>query len=121
MSLKNQYYDGVSGLASKLDAAHDAGVALIGTGTGLGQWDTISTGLQTNAANGLKKFTVTIPVTYNPSNLRANKGDNLVLKAFLSGVVEALSQQDIYNFECEPTLNTSDTVNTSVDLNFTFS
>ena len=120
MSLKDQFYDGATGLMLKLDAAHDAGVTLVGTGTGVGQWDAIAAGLQANAANGLKTFTVTIPVTYNPSNLRANKGNNLVLKAFLSGVVEALSQQNIYDFECTPTLNTSDTVNTSVDLNFTF-
>ena len=121
MSLKAAYYDGSSGLILKLDAAHDAGVALVGTQTGEGQYDAISAGLQANAANGLKKFTITVPVTYNPANLRANKGDNLVLKSFLSGVVEALSSQGIYDFECEPKLNTSDTVNTSVDLNFSFS
>lgn len=120
MSLKDQYYDGSTGLTLKLDAAHDAGVTLVGTGTGVGQWDVIAAGLQANAANGLKKFTIIVPVTYNPANLRANKGDNLILKAFLSGVVEGLSAQNIYDFECTPTLNTSDTVNTSVDLNFTF-
>lgn len=120
MSLKDAYYEGSSGLAQKLQAAHDAGVALVGTGTGVGQYDTIVAGLQANAANGLKKFTVTVPVTYNPAALRTNKGDNLVLKAFLSGITEQLSVQLIYDFECTPALNTSDTVNTSIDLNFLF-
>ena len=120
MSLKSAYFDGSSGLILKLDAAHDAGVLLVGTQTGEGQYDAIVTGLQANAANGLKKFVVTVPVTYNPANLRANKGDNLVLKAFLSGVSEALSSQGIYDYECNVTLNTSDTVDTKIDLNFTF-
>lgn len=120
MSLKDAYFEGASGLQAKLQAAHDAGVILVGTGTGIGQYDAIVTGLQANAANGLKKFTVTIPVTYNPAALRSNKGDNLVLKALLSGITEQLSVQLIYDFECTPTLNTNDTVNTFIDLNFTF-
>lgn len=120
MSLKEQYYDGSTGLTQKLDAAHDAGVTLVGTGTGVGQWDAIAAGLQANAANGLKTFTVTIPTVYLPAALRNNKGNNLILKAYLSGVVEGLSSQNIYDFECSPVLNTSDTVDTSIDLNFTF-
>ena len=121
MSLRDQYFEGATGLTQKLDAAHDAGVALVGTGTGVGQWDTITTGLQTNAAAGLKKFTVSIATTYLPSALRGNKGDNLILKAYLSGIVEQLSNQGIYDFECTPTLNTTDTVDTKIDLNFSFS
>lgn len=120
MSLKDAYYEGSNGLAQKLQAAHDAGVALVGTGTGVGQYDAIVAGLQQNAALGLKTFTVNVPVTYNPAALRGNKGNNLILKAFLSGVTEQLSNQLIYDYECNPTLNTSDTVDTSLDLNFTF-
>ena len=120
MSLKDSYFEGSTGVLQKQKDAHDAGVTLVGTQTGEGQWDTISAGLQANAALGLNKFTVTVPVTYAPAALRGNKGDNLILKAFLSGVVEALSKQLIYDFECTPTLNTADTVTTSVDLNFTF-
>lgn len=103
-----------------MEAAHDAGVDLVGTQTGEGQWDAISAGLKTNAALGLSTFIVTIPVTYLPAALRNNKGNNLILKAFLSGVTEALSVQFIYDFQCTPTLNTSDTVTTSLDLNFAF-
>lgn len=120
MSLRDQYFAGLTGLTQKLQDAHDAGVALVGTGTGVGQWDAITTGLQTNAAAGLKVFTITVPTTYLPAALRGNKGDNLILKAYLSGITEQLSNQLIYDFECTPTLNTSDTVTTSIDLNFNF-
>ncbi len=120
MSLRDQYFAGATGLTQKLQDAHDAGVALVGTQTGEGQWDTITAGLQSNAASGLKTFTVTVPTTYLPAALRGNKGNNLILKAYLSGVTEQLSSQLIYDFECTPTLNTDDTVDTSIDLNFTF-
>jgi len=121
MSLRDEYYIGADGLAQKMKDAHDAGVALVGTGTGVGQWDTITAGLQTNAALGLKTFTVTIPSTFSPAALRNNKGNNLILKAYLSGISEQLSNQLVYDFECTPSLNTTDTVSTSIDLNFTFS
>jgi hypothetical protein len=120
MSLRAQYFDSSTGLTAKLQAAHDAGVVLVGTGTGVGQWDAITAGLQLNAAAGLKTFTITIPTTYLPAALRGNKGNNLIVKAYFSGIVEQLSDQLIYNFECTPVLNTSDTVDTKVDLNFTF-
>jgi hypothetical protein len=120
MSLKDSYFEGLTGILQKQKDAHDAGVTLVGAAPGQGQFDAISAGLQANAALGLTKFTVTVPVTYNPAALRGNKGDNLILKAFLSGVTEALSVQLIYDFECTPTLNTADTVDTKLDLNFTF-
>jgi hypothetical protein len=85
-----------------------------------GQYTTIQSGLQTNATAGLKTFTVTVPSTYNPSALRGNKGNNLILKAYFAGVSQGLADQEIYNYQCVPVLNTSDTVDTKVDLNFTF-
>ena len=121
MSLRGQYFEGATGVTQKMQDAHDAGVVLVGTGTGVGQWDAITAGLQANAAAGLKKFTVTIPTTYLPATLRGNKGDNLILKAYLSGITEQLSNQLIYDFECTPVLNTSDSVDTKIDLNFSFS
>lgn len=120
MSLRDQYFEGVTGLTRKLKDAHDAGVELVGSQTGEGQWDAITTGLQAAAAAGLKKFTVTVPTTYLPAALRGNKGDNLILKAYLSGITEQLSNQLIYDFECTPALNTNDTVDTKIDLNFNF-
>lgn len=121
MSLRDQYFEGSTGLAAKLKDAHDAGIALVGTGTGVGQWDAITTGLQAAAAAGLKAFTVTLSSTYLPAAIRGNKGNNLILKAYLSGISEQLSNQLVYDFECTPTLNTSDTVDTKIDLNFSFS
>lgn len=85
-----------------------------------GQYTAIQSGLQSNAAAGLKTFTVNVPSTYNPSALRGNKGNNLILKAYFAGISQGLAAQEIYNYQCTPVLNTSDTVNTSVDLNFTF-
>lgn len=115
MSLRDDFYEGSTGLGQKLLAASDAGVALV-----VAQAATITAGLQANAALGLKKFTITLPVTYNPAALRNNKGDNLILKAFLSGIVSGLADESILDFECEPKLNTTDTINTQVDLNFNF-
>lgn len=123
MSLRDAFYENETGLLQKMKDAHDAGVAWVGTvGEGYtGEYEAIESGLEENAAKGLTKFTVSIDVTYLPAALRGNKGDNLILKSFLSGVSEALSTNLIYDFECTPTLNTSDTVTTKIDLNFDFS
>lgn len=120
MSLKNAYFEGSNGLLQKEQDAFDAGVALVGTMSGEGQYDAIEAGLESNAALGNTKFTVSIPVTYNPAALRNNKGDNLITKAILAGVSQGLAASGIFNFECTPTLNTSDTVTTKIDLNFNF-
>lgn len=120
MSLKTDYLDGATGLTQKTQAAFDAGEALVGTQAGEGQYDAISDGLKNNAALGLTTFTVTVPVTYNPAALRNNKGNNFILKAFLAGVSAGLAASGIFSYECTPVLNTADSVNTSVDLNFAF-
>lgn len=120
MSLKDAYYEGSTGIHQLTEAAYDAGVALVGTMAGEGQYTAIQTGLQNNAALGNTTFTVTIVTTYLPASLRNNKGDNLILKSYLAGVSAGLAASSIFNYECIPTLNTSDTVTTSIDLNFTF-
>lgn len=120
MALRDAYFEGASGLTAKLLAAHDAGVALVGAAAGQGQYNAIVTGLEANAALGLKEFTVSITTTYNPAALRNNGGDNLIIKAYLSGVSEALSSQHIYDYECTPALNADDPDVTKIDLNFTF-
>lgn len=124
MSLRDAYFEGVTGLQAKLEAAHDAGVDWVGTVASgpvyTGQYEAIETGLEENAAKGLTTFTVSIETSYLPAALRGNKGDNLILKAYLSGITEALSSNLIYDHECTPTLNTSDTVTTKIDLNFNF-
>lgn len=120
MSLKDSYYEGSTGLHQLTKAAFDAGVALVGTAPGEGQYTAIQTGLTTNSALGNAKFTVTVPTTYLPVSLRNNKGDNFILKSFLSGVSAGLAASSVFDYECTPSLNSTDTVTTSIDLNFTF-
>jgi hypothetical protein len=120
MALKDDYLNGGTGLQTQMANAFAAGEALVGTQAGEGQYNAISAGLQSNAALGNRAFTVTIPVTYNPSALRNNNGNNQILKSFLAGVGQGLAASSIYPHECVPSLNTTDTVSTSVDLKFSF-
>ena len=116
MSLKTDYFDGATGLQSKSNDAFDAGVTFVTT-TNLA---TISAALIAAAAAGTTKFTTTIITTYNPAILRGNKGNNLILKAYLSGIQQGLANQDVYEYECLAQLNVSDSVDTKIDLNFNF-
>lgn len=116
MSLKTDFFDGASGLQSKCNDAFDAGVDFVAT-TYL---TSISNELKAQAALGNTKFTVTLVTSFNPSALRGNKGDNLILKAYLAGIQQGLADQDIYAYECTPKLNVSDAVDTKIDLNFNF-
>lgn len=117
MSLKTDYFDGATGLQEKMNDAFDAGVTYVSTNL-----STISAALVSNAAQGKTKFTVNVAGTgsLNASYLRANNGDNLLLKAFLAGIQNGLAAQEVYSYECAPKLNIADSINTSVDLNFTF-
>ena len=47
--------------------------------------------------------------------------NNLILKAYLAGITDALAQQNLYSYEVTPMLNVTDQVTTTVDLNFNFS
>lgn len=85
-----------------------------------GNFSTIRSALLTKASEGQTKFVVNLIASFNPSALRANKGDNLLLKAHLAGIQKGLSDQQLYDYEVTPTLNVSDTIITSIDLNFTF-
>ena len=115
MSLKTDFYDGATGLQTKLNDAFDAGSAFVGTNTA-----TLSTALIDNAAKGQTKFTVNIVTGFNPSYLRANNGDNLLTKAYFAGIQSGLATQDIYNYECSLVLNTKQSDLLSVDFNFNF-
>jgi hypothetical protein len=116
MSLKTDYFDGATGLQSKCNDAFDAGVTFVATDN----LAAISTALINAAANGTTKFTVTLATTYNPGILRGNKGNNLILKAYLAGIQKGLADQEVYNYECTPALNVADSVDTKIDLNFNF-
>ena len=116
MSLKTDYYDGATGLQEQCNLAFDAGVTFVAT-TNLAA---ISAALISQAAAGNTKFTITLSTTYNPSILRGNKGNNLILKAYLAGIEKGLADQEVYNYECTPALNVADTIDTKIDLNFNF-
>jgi hypothetical protein len=116
MSLKTDFYDGSTGLLTQCDNAFIAGSAFI-TVTNL---TSLSSDLKAQAALGVTTFTLTYPTNYNPAALRGNKGNNLILKAFLAGVQDGLAAQNIYDYEVIPALNVTDTVTTSINLNFTF-
>lgn len=47
-------------------------------------------------------------------------GDNLIAKAYFDGIRYGLANQQIYSFDCTPTLNVCDNITTSVDFNFHF-
>ena len=116
MSLKTDYFDGATGLQTKCNDAFDAGVTFVT----VDNLSAIRTALISSAAAGSTKFITTLLTSYNPSTLRGNKGNNLILKAYLAGIQQGLANQDIYNYECTPTLNVSDSVDTKIDLNFNF-
>jgi hypothetical protein len=117
MSLKTDFFDGASGLQTKLNDAYDAGETYV-----TANLSTLSTALVNAAAQGKTKFTTTITGTgtLSASSLRADNGNNLLLKAFFAGVQAGLAAQEVYNYECTLKLNTADTVNTNVDFNFNF-
>ena len=116
MSLKTDYFDGATGLQAKCNDAFDAGVTFVT----VDNLSAISAALISAAAAGNTKFVTTLLSSYNPAILRGNKGNNLILKAYLAGIQQGLANQEVYNYECIPTLNVSDSINTSIDLNFTF-
>lgn len=116
MSLKTDYFDGATGLQAKCNDAFAAGVTFVT----VDNLAAISAALIAAAAAGSTKFTTTLQTTYNPSTLRANKGNNLILKAYLAGIQQGLADQEIYNYECLAALNVSDSIDTKIDLNFTF-
>lgn len=117
MSLKTDFFDGATGFQTKMNDAFDVGVAYVSTNL-----STLSAALISNAAQGKTKFTVTVTGTssLNAGYLRANNGNNFLLKAFLAGIADGLAAQDIYSYECTPSLNVTDSVNTNVDFNFNF-
>lgn len=116
MSLKTDYFDGATGLQAKCNDAFDAGVVWVT----VGNLTAISNGLIDAAAAGSTKFTISLVTNDNPVALRGNKGNNLILKAYLAGIQKGLADQDIYAYECSAALNVSDTVQTKIDLNFNF-
>lgn len=112
MSLKTDFFDGATGLHTKMNDVFDAGTDWV-----TDNMAAISAALKTNAAIGLTEFTVNISVTAD-AQLRV-AGTNLYRDTFLAGIVYGLSTEDIYSYECTPGVNVQSTSSTSIDLNFT--
>jgi hypothetical protein len=87
-----------------------------------GNYLSLQSGLTNAAAQGLTVFTVTVQGTgaVNAGWLRANNGNNLLLKSFFSGIQAGLADQNIYSYQCRLILNTQDRINTNVDFHFDF-
>ncbi len=117
MSLKTDYFDGATGLQAKMNEAFDAGAAYVTTNI-----SALSNGLVEAAAKGQSKFTVKVTGTgtVNASYLRANSGNNMLLKSFFAGIKDGLAAQDVYDYECSLQLDVSDSVNTNVNFLFNF-
>ena len=112
MSLKTDYLDGATGFNAKMaDAAAAGRQWVVDNGANITQ------SLQANAAKGLKEFTVSLVVTFEPNNLRLQ---GIHWQSFRSGIIEQLSSEDIFTYECEVKLNTSDNIETRIDLEFNF-
>lgn len=110
---------GPSGWGTASSALVTAGV------NATGNYAAVSTGLKNMAAMGRTQFVLTFPAVFtstcNVSALRANNGNNLILKAYFAGIVYAFASEAIYDYEIRPVLNVSDRINTNVDLHFNFS
>lgn len=112
MTLRDTYYDGLSGLQTQLLDAFTNGAAAVTTNA-----TAITNGLTLAASQGQTVFSINIPVTFKPTALRL-KGTMML--AFLDGINHQLAVEEIMGFECTPVLNTSNTQTLSVDLNFAF-
>lgn len=124
MSLIDSYLSGSTGLNGQMDAAFDAGVAYVGTGTPspTGNWTILSNALLAAAAQGQTKFSVVVSGVggLNAGYLRACNGNNLLLKSFFAGIHQQLAAEGIYDYQCSLQLDVSDSVNTNVLFNFNF-
>jgi len=81
-------------------------------------YTTLTNGLASAAASGTTKFTITLITVDNPAYLRMN---GAYLDAYLAGIYQALADEGIFStYEVTLELNTSDSINTGIDFNFTF-
>jgi len=117
MSLREDY-SGVctGGFHNDMATVFQAGVDYVGTAATPGvAYSALSTALNTSASAGTKIFTVTIDVTFEPDNLKLN---GIHQKTFFDGILDALNHEGIYSDYVTLALNTSDTLTTKIDFNF---
>lgn len=110
MSLRTSY---TGSLNTKLAEARTQGLTFIST-TNLAQ---ITSDMATQASHGNKKFTLNYGVSYQATDLRLL---GPLWEAFKTGIEQGLAAEDIMGNEVTVVLNTSDQLNTSIDLRFQF-
>lgn len=117
MSLRDSYFVGGTGLNSQMDAAFAAGQAYVTTNL-----TPLSAALLAAAAQGQLQFSAVMTGTgsVNAGYLRANNGNNLLLKSFFAGIIDEMSIQQIYHYQVFLKLDVSDNVNTNVIFCFNF-
>lgn len=118
MSLREDY-SGVctGGFDDDMAAVFQAGIDLVGTQASPGvAYPTLSTALNTSAAAGTKIFTSTVDTAFEPDNLKLN---GVHQQTYFAGILDALAHEGIYSIYVSLALNTSDTLTTKVDFNFT--
>lgn len=113
MSLKTDYFDGSTGLLTKIDDSFDLGVAWVATNL-----SDISDDLKVQAAMGIGTFTLTYATSDNLTNMMSNNAENKIAYGYLAGVQYALAGQSLYYFDVVPTL-TGTISSAYVQLNFT--
>lgn len=117
MSLREDY-SGVctGGFHDDMATVHQAGIDLVGTqavpGTGYAQ---LQTALNNSSAAGIRVFTVTVDTVFEPDNLRL---DGIHQQTYFAGIIDALAHEGIYSMYVTLALNTTDTLVTSVDFQF---
>ena len=92
--------------------SYENGAALVTTNLTL-----LQTSIRNCALQGKMAFTISLPVSYQVSNLKL-KGPHLL--SFQAGVYAALQAQAIYDYEVTASLNTCDSSNVTIDLLFDF-
>ena len=74
----------------------------------VGNYLAISNALKSYAQSGRTQFKINMPLygaSINSTTLRANHGNNLILKAYFAGIVNGFANEAIYSYEVKPILN----------------
>lgn len=117
MSLRDSYFNGPTGLQQQMDDAFAAGQAYVSSNLSV-----LQTGLESNAAQGKLQFKIVVTGTGtgNAVYLRGSNGRNLYLRSFFAGIIEAMSGEEIYDYQVKLQLDISTGASTNVIFLFNF-
>lgn len=110
MSLRSDF---TGSFNSKIAEATQSGYTLIKVDL----ISSIQTEMSSAASQGKRQFTLNYGVSYQPQDLRL---DGPLWSAYKTGILQAFASEDISISEVSVSLNTLDTVSTSIDLTFSF-